>query len=547
MASQGNEKVDSFYENERYYPLSGWSKSMLPFKDPHSFSNRDGTKAADRHSFPLDPHEWKAVHEWRIVINPSTDKKGWRYSIDFRTCDTKYVSTAAKTSLFRRRRWIRTKRRVQTSPRLRPPAIIANRTSPERSYGSSISHATSAPSPAASFALICQPDTNVGRVLEGDKILLPPSILTGLMTKFGREPLPSPMVFEIRNKRARRISHCGVLEFTAPDKSVAILPSWMLRNLKLTPGETSAFTLRPIPKLTDVLLQPLTSEFAERCDDPVRELTNALEKFTCLTAGDSVPIPIAGKTHTFRIRKVQPERKEKRLPSAGCIIDADIKVGFMEAVKKGSQRIEKIASKSNTDTKRQAQSTNRFEGKGPGVKLSANRVIEASEISGKMCPTCRKDIPKSRFALHEIQCMRLNIWCTECNGVIRKVDAKRHSHCKKCGKVVNKDEMQTHMDTEHKLIRCVCGRSFEANEMESHKSLECPRRQLNCRYCSVKVAAEDKAGHEMVCGGRSCTCRICHERVLRRGLGRHMAVVHKMNPSLLNTAEFAGPEEVRNH
>lgn len=38
--------------------------------------------------------------------------------------------------------------------------------------------------------------------------------------------MPHPMLFEVKNPKTNRISHCGVLEFTAPDRS-AYMPLWV--------------------------------------------------------------------------------------------------------------------------------------------------------------------------------------------------------------------------------------------------------------------------------------------------------------------------------
>ena len=70
---------------------------------------------------------------------------------------------------------------------------------------------------------------------QGGKILMPPSELQRLMS----DPSVSyPMMFRAR-KDSRLLttqSHCGVLEFTAPDNMV-IFPQWMMDNLGVSDGE----------------------------------------------------------------------------------------------------------------------------------------------------------------------------------------------------------------------------------------------------------------------------------------------------------------------
>ena len=47
--------------------------------------------------------------------------------------------------------------------------------------------------------------------------------------RFGERPMPQPMTFEIQNVQSRRISHCGVLEFSA-DQVTAFLPKWVRKR-----------------------------------------------------------------------------------------------------------------------------------------------------------------------------------------------------------------------------------------------------------------------------------------------------------------------------
>ncbi|CAM9952888.1 unnamed protein product, partial [Choristocarpus tenellus] len=56
----------------------------------------------------------------------------------------------------------------------------------------------------------------------GDKILLPSSALDAL----ARQQVEYPMLFEISNPAESKRTHCGVLEFSAPEGSCYI-PYWM--------------------------------------------------------------------------------------------------------------------------------------------------------------------------------------------------------------------------------------------------------------------------------------------------------------------------------
>mmetsp|Transcript_25515 Transcript_25515/g.35613 ORF Transcript_25515/g.35613 Transcript_25515/m.35613 type:complete len:399 (+) Transcript_25515:186-1382(+) len=380
------------------------------------------------------------------------------------------------------------------------------------------------------------------------------------MVKFRmmRESLPNPIVLEIRNKARRRISHCGILEFTSPQEGVAFLPDWMLPNLKIKPGETTQFTLRPIPKLTFVKLQPLRSNFGLDVKNPEAELTNALQKFTCLTAGDAMEISIQDTVYCFRIREVEPDRgriplpgyctyysqqmkeddkeakerggarsitdnineeqqltkKRGNLPNAGCIVDADIKVEFMAPVYPDSDNPDDTKESIEQGGKRgRATLSNRIGGQAIG---GAAIVSNVTQVTGKMCPVCRKDIPTQRFTLHSMQCARLNVWCDKCQTVVKR------------------SEFQEHKDKFHRMVKCPkCHMSMESGQLQEHAKSACPHRLVLCKWCGVSIEFISKEDHERICGGKTIACRICGVSLSRRAMDRHMAAVHRVDPSLI--------------
>jgi len=44
----------------------------------------------------------------------------------------------------------------------------------------------------------------------------------------------------------------------------------------------------------------------------------------------------------------------------------------------------------------------------------------------KKCPTCERDIPESKFRLHEIPCARNNYKCAECGEIVAKAEKEEH-------------------------------------------------------------------------------------------------------------------------
>ncbi|CBI16106.3 unnamed protein product, partial [Vitis vinifera] len=117
----------------------------------------------------------------------------------------------------------------------------------------------------------------------GDKIIMPASaldLLTNLEISF-------PMLFKLKNPASGRVTHCGVLEFTAKEGTMH-LPSWMMENLLLEEGDIS---------------------------------TTKLRSFSCLTTGDTIVIDYSNKKFYIDIVDTKPS-------AAVCIIDTDCEVDF---------------------------------------------------------------------------------------------------------------------------------------------------------------------------------------------------------------------------
>ncbi|CAK4602319.1 unnamed protein product [Aphanomyces euteiches] len=91
---------------------------------------------------------------------------------------------------------------------------------------------------------------------DGDKILLPPSALETL----ARLHIDYPMLFKIKNEAVERISHCGVLEFSAPEGS-CYMPYWMMQNMFLTEGGIVNIQNVTLPKATFAKIRPQSTDF----------------------------------------------------------------------------------------------------------------------------------------------------------------------------------------------------------------------------------------------------------------------------------------------
>nr|XP_023897051.1 ubiquitin fusion degradation protein 1 homolog isoform X2 [Quercus suber] len=112
---------------------------------------------------------------------------------------------------------------------------------------------------------------------KGDKIIMPPSALDRLASL----QIEYPMLFELNNPAAGRVTHCGVLEFIA-DEGLIYLPYWMMENMLLQEGDVVQLKNASLAKGTYVKLQPHTKDFLD-VSNPKAILETSLRSYSCLT------------------------------------------------------------------------------------------------------------------------------------------------------------------------------------------------------------------------------------------------------------------------
>eukprot|EP01039_Chlorochromonas_danica_P000155 gene155-164_t len=160
-------------------------------------------------------------------------------------------------------------------------------------------------------------------VNDGDKVFLPPSALD----KLARMNVEYPMLFEVTASSSRR-SHCGVLEFSA-EEGFCYMPFWMMENLLVEENQLITVKNVSLPKATFVKFQAQSVDFLE-VTNPRALLEVALRKFTCLTEGDTIRIPHAGKYFYLKVRDIQP-RPAASIIETDCNVDFDEPVGYKES------------------------------------------------------------------------------------------------------------------------------------------------------------------------------------------------------------------------
>ncbi|XP_022755791.1 ubiquitin recognition factor in ER-associated degradation protein 1-like isoform X1 [Durio zibethinus] len=150
---------------------------------------------------------------------------------------------------------------------------------------------------------------------KGDKVIMPPSALDRLASLH----VEYPMLFELTNASAERVSHCGVLEFVA-DEGLIYLPYWMMENMLLQEGDIVQVKNASLTKGTYVKLQPHTKDFLD-ISNPKAILETTLRSYSCLTVGDTIMVPYNNKKYYINIVETKPS-------PAVSIIETDCEVDF---------------------------------------------------------------------------------------------------------------------------------------------------------------------------------------------------------------------------
>mmetsp|Transcript_22336 Transcript_22336/g.63309 ORF Transcript_22336/g.63309 Transcript_22336/m.63309 type:complete len:349 (+) Transcript_22336:958-2004(+) len=156
------------------------------------------------------------------------------------------------------------------------------------------------------------------------------------------------MLFRLNSTTDSRMTHCGVLEFTA-EEGTCYIPFWMMQNLLIEEGAVITVTNVSLPKATFVKLQPQHVDFLE-ISNPRAVLEHALRNFSCVTKGDVIQIPYNSKNYHFALKEVEPQ-------DAACIIETDCNVDFDAPVGYQEPSTSKSVATASTTTNGDARSS----------------------------------------------------------------------------------------------------------------------------------------------------------------------------------------------
>ncbi|RVW93387.1 Ubiquitin recognition factor in ER-associated degradation protein 1 [Vitis vinifera] len=208
----------------------------------------------------------------------------------------------------------------------------------------------------------CYPASFIDKpqIESGGKIIMPPSALDRLASLH----IDYPMLFELSNPAAQRVSHCGVLEFIA-EEGMIYMPYWvsfttadvsralipvvillivscqMMENMLLQEGDTVQEKVGKVSldvhqyfmllqergilklKMPHKGMDVLNIEAAAVLDGffPTPSLETTLRNFSCLTTGDSIMVAYNNKKYYIDIVETKPS-------NAISIIETDCEVDF---------------------------------------------------------------------------------------------------------------------------------------------------------------------------------------------------------------------------
>lgn len=115
------------------------------------------------------------------------------------------------------------------------------------------------------------------------------------------------MTFEITNLDSGKVSHCGVLEFSAAEGCVYI-PDWMMHTLVLKDGQfVKVEKTGNLAKATYMKIQPHSTDFVKNLSDPQVMLEEILKDFVCVTAGDTIIVNHEDQRYYIDIVATDPE------------------------------------------------------------------------------------------------------------------------------------------------------------------------------------------------------------------------------------------------
>ena len=167
------------------------------------------------------------------------------------------------------------------------------------------------------------------------------------LEKLTRLHITYPMLFELINGAAQKMTHAGVLEFTAEEGKI-YLPPWLMNTLLLEAGDMLQVKSTDLPPGRFIKLQPQSPNFLE-ISDPKAVLEHAFRNFSCLTTGDIFSFEYNDEIYEIAVLEVKPSLQAQAI----CTMETDLEVDFAEPL--GYQEYLKEQEKSKTQMDKKLQ------------------------------------------------------------------------------------------------------------------------------------------------------------------------------------------------
>ena len=194
-----------------------------------------------------------------------------------------------------------------------------------------------------SVAFNVETHADIAEVNSGGKIFLPQSALEYLCLPFRplqptrfhnsfscishisrtvQQQISYPMHFMVRAPRTGRHTHCGVLEFTAPEGR-CYLPLWMMRQIGAEDGDAVEVAYTVLPLGRGVRLQPCTRDFLDLSDHRA-VLEVMMTKYAALTVGDVFLFHYNRRDYHLEVRDVVPHNAQNAIN----IVETNLAIEF---------------------------------------------------------------------------------------------------------------------------------------------------------------------------------------------------------------------------
>lgn len=197
----------------------------------------------------------------------------------------------------------------------------------------------------------------------GNKIIMPASAFDQLTSRSMK--VVYPMLFRITSRATRQHSHCGVVEFTA-DEGFVLLPTWMMKNMKIQEGELVNIRNASLPKGTYIKLQPHATKFINLFNHKSL-LEIAFRDFACLTTGDTIEINHADDKYLIDVLETKPSRAISMFDT-DCEVDFAQPLDYKEHEKKtsvlGKRERTTLGDEDRKSSPKQKDDSKRFPGEG---------------------------------------------------------------------------------------------------------------------------------------------------------------------------------------